>query len=85
MKIPAIILARLAIDRRHQGMGLGGALLAEALMHICRVSDQLGVAGAFVDAKDEAAAQFYQHHGFVPLPSDSLRLFMPLSQIRTLL
>jgi GNAT superfamily N-acetyltransferase len=83
-KIPAITLARLAVDRRHQGKGLGGALLAEALLHIARLSYQLRIAGTFVDAKDDSAARFYQHHGFVPLPSDPLRLFMPLARIQEL-
>ena len=32
-----------------------------------------------VDAKDEAAAGFYRHHGFIALPDSPLTLFLPLA------
>jgi hypothetical protein len=32
-----------------------------------------------VDAKDEQAAAFYRHHGFLALQSDPLTLFLPLA------
>lgn len=84
-KIPAVVLARLAVDRREQGKGLGGALLVEALQRIARSSDQLGIAGALVDAKDEGAAAFYRHFGFAPFPSEPLRLFLPLASVKALM
>ena len=83
-RIPAIILARHAVDKSHQGKGLGAALIAEALTRVASISEHLGVAGLFVDAKDEGAAVFYRKYGFVPLASDPLRLFLPLATIRTL-
>jgi len=83
-RIPAIILARLAVDKSRQGRGLGAALVAEALTRVASIAEQLGVAGLFVDAKDEGAAAFYRKYGFVPLVSDPLRLFLPLATIRTL-
>ena len=84
-KIPAVVLARLAVSAQHQGQGYGSALLAEALSRVAAIADQLGVAGMFVDAKDEPAAAFYRKFGFVPLVSEPLRLFLPLASIRTLL
>ena len=83
-RIPAIILARLAVDKARHGEGLGSLLLAEALSRVAFLSEQLGVAGLFVDAKDENAAAFYRKHGFVPLISGPLRLFLPLATIRNL-
>jgi len=83
-RIPAVVLARLAVDKSRHGEGLGAALLAEALARVASIADGLGVAGLFVDAKDESAAAFYRKHGFVPLVSDPLRLFLPLATIRTL-
>lgn len=83
-RIPAIILARLAVDKHRQGQGLGSALIAEALNRVAALAEQLGVAGLFVDAKDEAGAAFDQKHGFTPLVSDPLRLFRPLATIRDL-
>jgi hypothetical protein len=37
-----------------------------------------------VDAKDEQAAAFYRHHGFLALQSDPLTLFLPLQLRRAL-
>jgi len=34
-----------------------------------------------VDAKDEAAAAFYRHHGFTALPDSPLTLFLPLATV----
>jgi len=31
-----------------------------------------------VDAKDEAAQRFYEHHGFTLLQGDPRRLFLPI-------
>lgn len=84
-KIPAVILARLAVAVRHQSKGFGSSLVAEALVRIAEIADKLGIAGALVDAKDDRAASFYARFGFIPLPSDPLRLFMPLDRIKTFL
>lgn len=84
-RIPAIILARLAIAKEHQARGFDAILIAEALTRVAALAEQLGVAGLFVDAKDEPAAAFYRKHGFVPLVSDPLRLFLPLATIRSLI
>lgn len=84
-RIPAVILARLAVDLRHQGKGYGAALLAEAFIRVAAASDQLGIVGLFVDAKDDSAAAFYRKFGFVALVSNPLRLFLPLASIRSFL
>jgi GNAT superfamily N-acetyltransferase len=84
-RIPAVILARLAVDVRHQRRGYGAALLAEAFLRVASASNQLGIAGLFVDAKDEQAAAYYRKFGFVPFVSNSRRLFLPLASIRSFL
>lgn len=65
--LPAILLARLAVDQRLHGRGVGGALLS----HAVRTADHAGRVVAarllVVDAIDDQAASFYQHHGFIPL------------------
>jgi GNAT superfamily N-acetyltransferase len=74
--LPAIRVGRLAVDLRFRGIGLGGALLADAAARGLR-----GDAAAFamlVDAKDHAAASFYEHHGFQRLASQPLSLFLAL-------
>jgi len=84
-RIPAAILARLAVDRRHEGKGYGSALLAEAFVRVTAASALLGIAGLFVDAKDEPAAVFYRRFGFIPLPSNPLRLFLTCASIQSFL
>jgi hypothetical protein len=55
--------------------------LIEAIRRVAALSTQLGIAGLFVDAKDEHAAAFYQRFGFVSLPSNPRRLFLPLETL----
>jgi GNAT superfamily N-acetyltransferase len=67
--IPGVLLARLAVDSRVQGQGLGRFLFEEAL----GLTLQLAKAGpvAFrllvTDAIDADAARFYERRGLVPL------------------
>lgn len=78
--VPAVRMGRLAVDQAFEGQGLGGALLADALDRAAR--SEIAAFAMVVDAKDEAAAAFYQHHGFVPLPDSPLTLFLPLATVR---
>ena len=75
--VPAVLLGRLAVARGYQGQGLGGVLLADALHRTARA--ELGVFAMLVDAKDEAARRFYEHHGFALLPGEGRRLCLPIS------
>ena len=75
--LPAIRVGRLAVDRRFTGRGLGGALLADAA-----AKGLMAEAAAFailVDAKDDSAVAFYEHHGFVRLISQPRSLFLALT------
>ncbi len=75
--VPAALLGRLAVTRRYRGQGLGGVLLADALARTGRA--ELGVFAMLVDAKDEPARRFYEHHGFTLLPGEVRRLCLPIS------
>ena len=75
--VPAVLLGRLALARSYQGKGLGGVLLVDALKRAARA--ELGVFAMVVDAKDEAAQRFYEHHGFTLLPGEARRLCLPIS------
>ena len=77
-QIPVTRLGRLAIRSDMQGQGLGRLLLADAVNRARIAAQVVGSAGVFVDAKDEKAAQFYQHYGFKPCPAQSLKFFLPL-------
>lgn len=70
--IPAVLLARLAVDERVQGQGLGRYLLEEALGLTLQLARSGPVAfRLFVtDAIDEAAAQFYARYGLTRLAEE---------------
>lgn len=77
--IPAILLAKLALDRRFQGQGLGDELLVHALTKIVTAARAAGGKLVVVDAIDEHAASFYRAHDFQPTGGDPHRLAMKLS------
>ncbi len=80
--LPVIHLARLAVDRRVQGQGLGGVLLADALKKAALASDIVGVFALEVLAKTPEAGRFYAKYGFVPIPEDPLHWVLPLATVR---
>ena len=80
--IGAVLLARLAVDERRQGGGLGTRLLADAVRRLAAADEHVAVPLLVVDAIDEAAATFYERHDFRRLPTDRLRLAARLTDIR---
>jgi GNAT superfamily N-acetyltransferase len=83
--IPVALLARLAVDRRHQGKGVGRSLLLDALRRVIRASDELAVRAVTVDAIDERAAAFYRHFGFEDSPLAAGTLMVALELARRVL
>ncbi|BBX74253.1 GNAT family N-acetyltransferase [Mycobacterium shinjukuense] len=77
--VPVLVLARLALDRQEQGTGLGGDLLLDALIRSVAGARQYGARALVVDAIDDRAAEFYGHHGFLPL--EGRRLYRRISDI----
>lgn len=77
--VPVVRMGRLAVEKKFAGQGLGGALLADALVRA--VSSEIAAFAMMVDAKDEEAAAFYLRHGFIALPESPLVLFLPLSNV----
>ena len=80
--VPAVCKGRLAIDLKFRGRGLGAALLADALDRSTR--SEIAAYALVVDAKDEQAAAFYSHHGFIALPDSPMKLFLPLKTVQGL-
>jgi GNAT superfamily N-acetyltransferase len=80
-QIPAILLAKLALEERSQGTGLGRVLLVRALEKIVEAAKHAGGKLVVVDAIDDEAAKFYEHHGFVPVPGNPHRLVMKMSTV----
>lgn len=63
--LPVLRVARLAVDRRHQGRGVGRLLLRSALQLARGMASDVGCVGVVVDAKPQAVS-FYERFGFEP-------------------
>jgi GNAT superfamily N-acetyltransferase len=81
--VPAVRMGRLAVDQSFKGEGLGACLLADALRRA--VMAEIAAYAFVVDAKDETAASFYAHHGFMVLPEQPLFMFIPLATVKNLI
>jgi len=81
--IPAVRIGRLAVDLDFRGRAMGAALLADAIHRVLQAPP--AVFGLLVDAKDDSAVTFYQHHGFEPLTSQPRTLFLPVATAMKLL
>ena len=76
--VPVMVLARLAVDHRAQGIQLGGALLRDALQRAVAVSQNVGVRALLVHALHDSAKQFYEHYGFQASPVQPMALMLRL-------
>lgn len=77
--LPGFKLARLAVDLRCAGQGLGGQLLAAAALRCLRIAAESGGLLLIIDAKNERAAHWYAGFGAEPLKDRPLTLVMPLA------
>lgn len=78
--LPAALVGRLAVDRRYTGRSLGSALLFDAMQRSMKAD--AAVYALLVDAKDETAAAFYRHFGFIEFVSRRMSFFLPLASAR---
>ena len=76
--IPVMVLARLAVDQRVQGIKLGAGLLQDAVNRAVVVSQNAGVRALLVHALDDRGKQFYQYYGFQQSPQHSMTLMLRL-------
>lgn len=77
--IPVLVLGRLAVDRRAQGIRLGAALLQDAVKRAAVVAQNAGVRALIVHALSERASEFYRHYGFQVSPNNAMTLMLRLS------
>ncbi|MGL6158941.1 GNAT family N-acetyltransferase [Microbulbifer sp.] len=77
--IPVMVLARLAVDHRAQGLKLGGALLQDAVNRAVAVSQNAGVRALLVHALHDRAKEFYEHYGFRASPLHPMTLMLRLN------
>jgi GNAT superfamily N-acetyltransferase len=79
--VPAFRLARLAVDRRVLGQGLGGQLLLAAGRRCLAVAAEVGGVALLIDAKNARVAAWYVTYGAVPVLDAPLMLVLPLRTI----
>lgn len=82
IRIPVVLLGRLAVDLSVQGQGLGAILLGNALARVTELAHGVGIRAITVEAIDEQAVRFYRKHGFLTLTDDERHLFMPVAYAR---
>jgi len=80
--VPAMLLARLAVDRAVQGKGIGAFLLKDAMSRALAVAEQAGMRLMLVHAVNEDAQAFYEHFGFEASPTDSRNLQLLVKDMR---
>lgn len=80
--IPVMVLARLAVDHRTQGMHLGASLLQDAVNRALAVSHNAGVRALLVHALHDRAKQFYAHYGFQVSPAHPMTLMVRLNSVK---
>jgi GNAT superfamily N-acetyltransferase len=87
--LPILRLARLAVDGRFQGHGIGRLLLRAMLGLALEMRDRVGCIGVIVDAKPDAVT-FYSSLGFEPVDllsgalgdrPEPVAMFLPIGQI----
>lgn len=90
--IPASYISMIGVDQRFAGNGFGGDLLIDALERIARAADEIGIAVVVLDVLDcgnselvDKRLRLYKLYGFEPLPSNGLRLFLPIATVRALI
>lgn len=81
--LPAMLIAKLAVDKSMQGTGLGKKLLMQCFRKAISLSSEVGVFAITVDAINEQARQFYLKFGFIPLEDNKLSLFIPMKTVLT--
>jgi len=80
--IPVMVLGRLAVDRRAQGLQLGAAMLQDAVHRAITVSQNTGVRALLVHALHEQAKKFYEHFGFQESPLHPMTLMLRLNSFK---
>lgn len=81
---PVALLARLGVDRKHEGHGLGAGLLQDVIARTHAMGSEIGCRGLLVHAEAEEARAFFEHliPDFEPSPTDPLHLALLMKDIR---
>jgi GNAT superfamily N-acetyltransferase len=83
--VPVMILGRLAVDLSHQSLGLGKALLKDALKRTAQAADIAGIRALLVHAKDQTARDWYAQWEFEPSVTDPFHLFLLMKDLKAII
>lgn len=83
--IPVMIVGRLAVDSRHQGLGLGYGLLRDALLRTLQIAEEAGIRAVLLHALTEEAKKFYLRAGFQESPVDPMTMMITIADVERLL
>jgi GNAT superfamily N-acetyltransferase len=83
--ISVVLLARLAVDARHQAQGVGRSLLRDAMERSVIAAENVGLRAILVHAKDDEARRWYENYGFESSPTDPLHLILLMKDVRATL
>jgi len=83
--LPVVILARLAVSRKNQGLGLGVGMLQDAIRRTLVIAEQAGIRPILTHPIDEDAARFYTRFGFIASPLRQQQLLLLLKDARKIL
>lgn len=75
------LLGRMAVAEKCKGTGLGSLILLDALHRSFAAAREVASWAVFVEAIDAEAASFYRKYGFLELPEDDLKLYLPMRTI----
>lgn len=80
---PVVILTRLGVDLSCQGLGLGRALVVDALRRVAAASEVIGVRALLIHCENDTARDFYLRLAkFDASPTDPLHLFLLMKDLR---
>ena len=80
--IPAMLLARLAVDVRAQREGIGRHLLRDAMLRTLSAAEMPNIRVLLVHAIDERAKAWCREFDFEESPTDPLQLILLLDDLR---
>lgn len=84
-EVPLVLLARLAVDVRCKGHGLGASLLQDAFMRFINVQETIGARALLAHAKDDDAKAFYEKFGFIATEALPFHLYVLTKTIKAAL
>ncbi len=86
-ELSALKLARMAVDLKHQGRGVGKYLLLDVLKKAWQIQQYSPLQGVVVDAKNDSVVNFYKSFGFVVIDDaeDKYALMLTMANIEELM